>query len=349
MGPNENILELVREKEAEAIKQTQRAVILQPGAIGDCILTLRLSKFMKESLELSEIDLVGNTEYTGILPGRTCIDRVRSIESVDMYKLFTSSKEFDLADRDALINFFAEYSWIVTFLGEPNSDFEQNLIFTANCSHSAEVVTVSSKPSKRFGGHISDFYIRQFIRQCGLSIKAGQGRGDEVLIKSTESDIDCARALLKEAGIGVCEKAVIIHPGSGSSGKCWHLDNFLAVAKELTSEGLEVIFLLGPAELERFDEGQIRDMRTVGRCLTDLSLAEVLGLLSCAGAFVGNDSGITHLAAGLGVRTVAVFGPSNPVLYKPAGPCVTIVTSKAGDFSGQACPALQQQVSGALL
>jgi len=349
MRLNENILELLREKEAEAVKQTQRGAILQPGAIGDCILTLPLSRFMKQSLKLSEVDMVGNTEYIGILPGRTCIDRVRSIESVDMHKLFINAKEFDLAERDALINFFADYSWIVTFLGEPDSDFEQNLIFTANCSHSAEVITVSAKPSKRFKGHISEFYIRQFMRQCGLSVRAGKSRLDEVLIRANESDIDMARAQLKEAGIKASEKMVIIQPGSGGRGKCWHVDNFLAVAKKLISDGLQVIFLLGPAELYRLDEARIRDMQAVAGCMTDLSLAEVLGLLSCADAFLGNDSGITHLAAGLGVKTVAVFGPSNPILYKPAGPAVTILCSDSPDFAERPYPALQQQAVQALV
>jgi hypothetical protein len=304
---------------------------------------------MKQSLKLSEVDMVGNTEYIGILPGRTCIDRIRSIESVDMHKLFINAKEFDLADRDALINFFADYSWIVTFLGEPDSDFEQNLIFTANCSHSAEVITVSAKPSKRFKGHISEFYIRQFMRQCGLSIRAVKSRLNEVLIRANESDIDMARAQLKEAGIKASEKIVIIQPGSGGRGKCWHVDNFLAVSKKLISEGLQVIFLLGPAELDRLDEARIRDMQAVAGCMTDLSLAEVLGLLSCADAFLGNDSGITHLAAGLGVKTVAVFGPSNPILYKPAGPAVTILCSDSPDFAEQPYPVLQQQAVQALV
>ncbi len=102
---------------------------------------------MKKSLNLGSVDFLGHTEYIGIFPGRTCIDGVSSIDSIDLYRLFIDSKEFALADKDPLIKTFSEYSWIVSFLGEPNSDFEKNLIFTTNCNHDSEIITLSSKLS----------------------------------------------------------------------------------------------------------------------------------------------------------------------------------------------------------
>ncbi|MHC4424125.1 MAG: hypothetical protein ACYSWR_05590, partial [Planctomycetota bacterium] len=171
MQASDDILKLLMEKGAEAAQKARCGVILQPGAIGDCILTLPLVKFMKDRLGLGTVDILGHTEYIGILPGRTCADSIRSIDAVDLHRLFTETKTFDLADGDPLINVFSDYAWIVTFLGEPNSDFEQNLIFTANCSHSAEVITLSMKPPKKFSAHITNFYIQQFIAQSGLSLE----------------------------------------------------------------------------------------------------------------------------------------------------------------------------------
>ena len=349
MQVNDNILELLRKTGAEAVRGARRGMILQPGAIGDCVLTLPLAEFMKDSLGLGGIELVGNTEYIGILPGRTCVDGIRSMDSIDLHRLFVETKKFDLVDRDALIDFFADYSWIITFLGEPNSDFEQNLIFTANCSRSTEVITLPMKPSQKFSGHISDFYTKQFINQCSLPLKVRQFQQSEVLIKATESDINTARELLEEIGLCSSENLVILQPGSGGLHKCWHLDNFLAIAEQLGSKGFEVIFLLGPAELDRFSRARIEDISSVTtKCLTDLSLTQVLGLLSCVDVFVGNDSGITHLAAGLGVRTVAVFGPTDAALYRPIGPAVTVLASspksRCAAFAEEPSPALQQQL-----
>jgi hypothetical protein len=299
---------------------------------------------MKDSLQLGGVDILGHTEYIGILPGRTCVNSVRSIDSMDLHRLFAETKAFDLKDGDPLITAFAEYAWIATFLGEPDSDFEQNLIFTANCSHSAEVITLSMKPPKDFSEHLTDFYIRQFIDQSGLSLPGRQIQPDDCLINAGKADINRGRELLREIGLDPREKSVVIQPGSGGPDKCWHVDNFLAVAKELGSKGIEVIFLLGPAELDRLSDATIKEINSVAGCLKDLSLTQVLRLLSCVDGFVGNDSGITHLAAGLGIRTLAVFGPTNPAVYKPIGPAVTVFVDSTRAFAKKHSAKLQQKL-----
>lgn len=330
-------------------QEAQRGVILQPGAIGDCILTLPLAEFMRGSLGLGGIDILGHTEYIGILPGRTRIDGIRSIDSTDLHQLFADRKIFDLADGDPLINLFADYAWIVTFLGEPDSDFEQNLIYTANCSHSAAVITLSMKPPGGYGQHITEFYRQQFIEQSGLSFEDTPAQPRSILIRPTKADSALGRELLKEIDIDFSKKLVVIHPGSGGGNKCWHLDNFLAVAAALRSRGTEVVFLLGPAELARFGTASIRDIESTAKCLTDLSLTQVLGILSRADGFVGNDSGITHLAAATGVRTLAVFGPTDPAIYRPIGPAVTILSCGAPVFAEQPSASQQQELLQVLL
>jgi ADP-heptose:LPS heptosyltransferase len=369
MQENDNILNLLREEEAKASRRAMRGVILQPGAIGDCILTLPLAEFMKDCLELGGVDILGHTEYIGILPGRTCVDGICSIDSVDLHRLFAETNTFDLVDGDALINVFGDYAWIVTFLGEPDSNFEQNLIFTANCNRSAEVITLSMNPAPLRGGvkpskkssalrrhsfgasatHLTDFYIQQFIAQSGLSLGPPLVQKTKSLIKATKADINRGRELLKEIDIDFREKLVVIQPGSGGSHKCCHLDNFLSVTKVLASKGVDVIFLLGPAEMERLSASTIGRIETVSRILTNLSLADVLAVLSNAGGYIGNDSGITHLSAALGIRTVAVFGPTDPAVYGPIGPAVTVVASSDADFARKPSVSLQKELLAVLM
>ncbi len=341
---NENIVDLLRKKAALAVLGSGRGLILQPGSIGDCILTLPLAKFMKDSVTRPGVDILGHSEYIGILPGRTCVDGIRSIDSIELHRLFADTKTFNLADRDPLINTFTDYSWIVSFLGEPNSSFEQNLIYTAHCSHSAEVITLPLKPPADFTGHLTDFYSRQFVDQSGIEFEGQSIHCDECLIKATKADTNKGRELLKESDIDPDKKLVVIQPGSGGKQKSWHLENFLAIAQELLSKDIEVIFLLGPAELDRFSNGAIKNIRSVSRCLTDLSLTEVLGLLSCANTYLGNDSGITHLAATSGIRTLAVFGPTDPAVYKPIGPDVIVFTNKTAQFANKPTAKMQQEV-----
>jgi ADP-heptose:LPS heptosyltransferase len=80
---------------------------------------------------------------------------------------------------------------------------------------------------------------------------------------------------------------------------------------------LQTVFLLGPAELERWPASEIQQLSA--RSLRDLELEPALAVLSCARGYVGNDSGITHLAAALGVSTTAIFGPTKAEHWAPLG------------------------------
>lgn len=337
---------------------------MQPGAIGDCILTLPLAELMKETVCPGGVDIIGHTEYLGMLPGRSCVDAVKSLDSISLHRLFAGEGDFELADGDPLIMAFAGYSWIASFLGEPESHFEKNLIFTVNCSHSAEVITLAMKPAEH-DIHISDFYRKQFVEQNELLSEEHNSAISMPLIRPTSADMYRGKEILAENGIMPTTKRirrfnkaqgrqahrrpVVIHPGSGGAHKCWRLDNFLSVARVLAKEGAEVVFLFGPAEAERFSESAIAEIRDAGKLLTNLPLTEALGVLGCSRGYIGNDSGITHLAAAVGIRTVAVFGPTDPAVYAPIGPAVTILRSDETDFAGAISAKMQQRAITALL
>ena len=348
MPADDDILSLLEATSAQLAKETQRAVILQPGALGDCLLTLPLVRLMKEALELGGVDLVGHAEYIGILPERTCVDSIRSIDTAELHRLFAAPASFDLADRDPLIHMFADYSWIITFLGDPGSDFEQNLIFTANCSHSAEVITLPLKPPDGARQHIAEFYLKQFAQQGGLPPDQARipERYDPIQVR--EADRDRGLELLEQADVDLSRRLVVIHPGSGGPNKCWHLDNFLSLARELGDREAEVLFLLGPAEVERLRPSEKVQIHGAGKCVAHLALTQVIGLLSCADAFLGNDSGVTHLAAGMGVRTIALFGPTDPAVYRPLGQTVAVFRDPTDNFARKPSPTLQKAVLDSL-
>jgi heptosyltransferase-3 len=348
MPADDDILSLLEATSAQLAKEAQRAVILQPGALGDCLLTLPLVALMKEALELGGVDLVGHAEYIGILPERTCVDSIRSIDTAELHRLFAAPAGFDLADRDPLIHMFADYSWIITFLGEPGSDFEQNLIFTANCSHSAEVITLPLKAPDGARQHIAEFYMKQFAQQSGLAPDQVRTPERYVPIRVHEADRDRGVEVLEQAGVDLSRRLIVIHPGSGGPKKCWHLDNFLSLAQELAQREAEVLFLLGPAEVQRLRPSEKVQIHAAAKCAAHLALPQVIGLLSCADAFLGNDSGVTHLAAGMGVRTVALFGPTDPAVYRPLGCTVAVFRDPTDNFARKPSPTLQEAILDSL-
>lgn len=111
---------------------------------------------------------------------------------------------------------------------------------------------------------------------------------------------------------------VVIHPGSGGRLKNWPLSSFAHLAEDLTTHGRRVVWSLGPAE-----EGQ--RVPSGATTLSALSLVQLAAELAAAKLYFGNDSGITHLAAAVGVPVVAVFGPTNPEVWAPLGSHVRVV------------------------
>jgi hypothetical protein len=124
-------------------------------------------------------------------------------------------------------------------------------------------------------------------------------------------------------------KCFAVHPGSGGARKCWPTTYFADVIKALWNRDIPVLLLSGPADEERLAQ-LLTLLPTPARpsLLTRLHNAPLLDvarqLQSCRG-YLGNDSGITHLAAMLGVPTLALFGPTNPAIWHPIGPSVRVL------------------------
>lgn len=111
---------------------------------------------------------------------------------------------------------------------------------------------------------------------------------------------------------------VLIHPGSGGVWKNWPLDKFAEVAGAMSASGRTVEWIRGPAETKmRYPKG--------ARILEVPSVVTLARRLSNAKLYIGNDSGITHLAAACGCRTVAVFGVTDAKVWAPQGKHVTVV------------------------
>jgi ADP-heptose:LPS heptosyltransferase len=103
---------------------------------------------------------------------------------------------------------------------------------------------------------------------------------------------------------------IILHPGSGSPSKIW--PGFGDLARTLR----EAVILAGPCETS---------LRYSNARLQNLSLPEVGEQLRRCRLFIGNDSGITHIAAYWGTPTLALFGPTDPEIWGPVGRRVKVL------------------------
>jgi ADP-heptose:LPS heptosyltransferase len=115
---------------------------------------------------------------------------------------------------------------------------------------------------------------------------------------------------------------VVLHPGSGSVEKNWPAERFAALAEALACQhGASVVVTFGPAD----EAARAAFAGTSAHLLDSPPLLELAALLRRAALYVGNDSGISHLAGLRGTPTLALFGPTDPALWRPLGRAVVVI------------------------
>ncbi len=137
-----------------------------------------------------------------------------------------------------------------------------------------------------------------------------------------------AESLLNRAGISGLRPLVTFHPGASKEPRAWHPDRFAALGRRLSERhGARVILLGSYGErglLERIAGGIPRE--AVFLPATDLRIKVAAAIVERCHLFVGNDSGPMHMAAALGVPTVAIFGPGTPRRTAPLASRGRVVT-----------------------
>jgi lipopolysaccharide heptosyltransferase II len=136
-----------------------------------------------------------------------------------------------------------------------------------------------------------------------------------------------------ELGLDEAHPLAVIHPGGGQNpdtrvfAKRWPAGRFGIIAARLVARGFKVV-IIGDANdhpaVDQLIKVARQDLQGSGRDDTLLidgcerfTIAEIGALLKRTALFVGNDTGLMHLAAACGAAVVAIFGPSSPVAYSP--------------------------------
>ncbi len=118
---------------------------------------------------------------------------------------------------------------------------------------------------------------------------------------------------------------VLIHTGAGQPVRVWPLERYARLTVRLRQEGYDVLLACDPDQQAFWSKAREQNV-SVPRTVTEL-----LSLIDQAGAFIGNDSGPSHLAAFSGVPTFTLFGPQLPEWFAPLHP-------EAEWLEGKPCP-----------
>ncbi len=310
-------------------------LVIQPGALGDSILTLPLIRLIRSRWRNDHdlaCDMMGHRDTLNFLQGRTDVDQVISMDGMSLHRLFVSNDSFAIEVSDPLALLLNRYDLIITFLSDPEGHFERNLITATIKNRTIDIVTLQLTPPGDYPHHVSRFMIEQFSREMPHSeITVDYDFTKTNYITPFSIDRNMGAQILRQNGVDLVKNVVVLHPGSGGKAKCWPAENFSAMAIKLLENDCEPVMLLGPAE-ERLEKSDYFADITQIPVIKKLTVDEVLATLSCSQAYIGNDSGISHLAGAMGIPIYVLFGPTKPENWAPLGEKKVIYQSENNDF-----------------
>jgi heptosyltransferase III len=275
-----------------------RFLVLRGGAIGDFIVTLPVLQALRAQWPAARIEIWGYPHIADLAVAGGLAEAVVSLDRAEMARFFVPEPQF----TDAQVAAVRSFDLIFNYLHDPVGQVRSNLLLAG-----AKQVLSGSPLIKR--GHAVPFLLEplqalaifetELVPELDLSGEARAG----------------ARARLR--ALGLAGRPVAVHPGSGGEAKKWPLDRFIEIIRRLRAQGREVAVILGEADRAEA-AGLARELPEVPR-LQDVSLVELAGALAESAGYLGNDSGITHLAAAVGLPVVALFGPSDAGTWGPRG------------------------------
>lgn len=282
---------------------TDRITVFKGGALGDFLLTLPVLAALRACFLESRLRLVTAPQRSFLVEpfGYNIFDSGRR-EWAGLFDPSAAEVKLRelLADEDLLIVFSESPLAPLPFL-KPSS----------------RPISLPSFPPPGERVHVTDFLFQR-LREAGISLPV-------------PSVFSLQPSALSSVSFSLQSSAFfVLHPSSGSPRKNWPAENFAAVARGLREgRGLTPVILGGEADGETLAELR----RIVGEkdaiFIENAPLDEVAAILSRAAVYIGNDSGITHLAAMLGVPTVALFGPTDPRVWGPRGQRVNTISGTA--------------------
>jgi len=276
-----------------------RTLIIFPGALGDLICFIPALRAIGERDPDTALELMARFELARFAVGRMPIVRAHSIDRAEVAQLFAVTAE----DSGAARVFFSGFERIYSFFAADNDRFRRSLAAFAH--------DVSFYPFRPLdNGHVAAGYLRSLDASVGPSLAAH--------IDLLPEDVAAATTILARVGLEP-RSFLLILPGSGSRAKNWPAANFVALA-HLLAPRLKALCVLGPAETDLANVFHAAGITS----LDGLELGEVAALAARARVFVGNDSGVAHLAAAAGAPGVVLFGPTDPQRWRPLGAVRTL-------------------------
>ncbi len=335
----------------------KRVLVIRSGAVGDLILTLPVLSALKKRYSGLSIDMMGNAGRLALLQHSGYVDNVLSIDDRQYTPLFVKRGP---TPAQPITHDLGSYDAIISYLPDSTGVFADNLRRIA----AGPVLIGQAHPVQDAADHAGTGYSTQRTHMTHVLMEALAPLGTGPLAEAPalmrpvrgpaeapalmrpvrgpaeapalmrpvrgpaeapalKSSVRARPAVASDPHAG--NRLIAVHPGSGGREKCWPAERYAALIEALADKGLEPVVTFGPADEEIRSRVAPRIEGSGVRIVDDLNLASLSVLLARCAVLIGNDSGVTHLAAALGIPVVALFGPTDPAVWGPRGKQVRIM------------------------
>ncbi len=272
-------------------------LIIRPGGIGDAVLLVPTVHYLQKHFPQSSIDILVEQRNAGAF---TLCSGLRRVYHYDRPSLL-------------LRLLFNHYDVVI--------DTEQWYRLSAVIGRLVRAplkIGYATNERRRLFTHpvhydLEDYEVNSFLR---LLQPLGIGPGDSIEPPWLKVPETAKSAIAKLLPVGDPAPLVVIFPGASIPEKCWGDNHFREVVRWCAERTLKVVLIGGTGEKEI--AGRIAAVGAIS-LVGMTSLAETAAILERAAVVVSGDSGILHIAAGLGRSTVSLFGPSSSAKWGPRG------------------------------
>ena len=265
-------------------------LVYHTGALGDFVTTLPAIRYWRRSHPQDRIILLGKPVIGAVATTSGYVDEIWDVESLRFSALFSK------ASVRTIRGLLTGVDRVICFAGS-----DSPLLSNIRRSGIGEIYSQDPFPPSRRPKY--EYHLALFKDRIDPADRS-------VPLIVTPSDLADPRA----------GRFVTVHPGSGSPFKNWPLQRFVDISQRLSLVGCDVLWLLGPAE-------SALHLPPTAAVLRDAALLDLLSAIGRCCLYIGNDSGVSHCAAALGRPSVVLFGPSDPVVWRPLGHRVSIVSA----------------------
>jgi ADP-heptose:LPS heptosyltransferase len=258
-----------------------RALAIHPGALGDVLLAVPALRALRE--RHGTVMLAAQPRIADLLHSLHVVDEALAFDALGLATLFVDdSAPVRLPDADRLVCWFGARS----------------AAFTRRLSQQGRAVTVASSVGE---GNVWEHLLRSAVPDAGAAV-------EPVVVPAALQA--AGRDLLEKAGWDGDSRLLIVHPGAGSAAKRWPVQGFASAVDAVAADrALTVAVHQGPADAEAV-AALVRQL-AAPLVLDEPSLRALAGVLAHATAYVGNDSGVSHLAGTVGIPAVVLFVAAN--------------------------------------